>query len=136
MSNKAFPSIVGWFLVGLAGIQLIRVLRGDRGEVEDIEGGEADGKIHLKPFLLILGGLLFFAFGAKIIGFILSATVMFTATVYALNNKKTKWYIVVSIALGVALAVYLGFTQGLQIKLPWGFDFNFGGSETVVEEEW
>ncbi|MEY4988720.1 MAG: hypothetical protein RI933_353 [Actinomycetota bacterium] len=136
VSNKAFPSIIGWLLLVLAGIQLIRVIMGDRGEAEEIEGGVADKKLHLKPFALVFGGLLFFAFFAKILGFIISATVLFTAVVYALKTKKSPWFKVVPIALALSLVIYFGFTQGLQVNLPWGFDFSFNTGEVVVEEEW
>ena len=136
VSNKAFPSIIGWLLLVLAGIQLIRVIMGDRAEAEEIEGGVADKKLHLKPFALVFGGLLFFAFFAKILGFIISATVLFTAVVYALNTKKSRWFKVIPIALGLSLLIYFGFTQGLQVNLPWGFDFSFNTGEVIVEEEW
>lgn len=136
VSNQAFPSMIGWFLLALSGIQVIRVILGDRGEVEEIEGGQTDGKIHFKKFFLVLAGLLFFAFFAKMLGFILSATALFTSVVYALNPKKTKWYVTVPIALAIAVTVYVAFTYGLQIKLPWGFDFNFGGDKVEVEEGW
>ena len=136
VGSKTFPSIIGWVLVVLSIIQLIAVFRGDLGEPEDIEGGQADRKLRFKPFLLMIAGLIFFAFGVPIVGFIISATVLFTLVVFALNPKKTKWFIAIPIAAAVAVVVYLGFTLGLQLELPWGFDFNFGSSEVVVEEEW
>ncbi len=136
VSNQAFPSIIGWFLLGLSAIQLIRVIRGDRGEIEEIEGGHTDGKIHLKKFFLVLGGLVFFGLTVKILGFIVSATTLFTAVVYALNNKKSRWYVVLPIALAISVVIYLSFTYGLQIKLPFGFDFDFSGDKVEVEEGW
>ena len=136
VGSKTFPSIIGCVLVVLSIIQLIAVFRGDLGEPEDIEGGSADRALHFKPFLMMLGGLVFFAFGVPIVGFLVSATVLFTLVVFALNPKKTKWFIALPIAAAVAVVVYLGFTLGLQLELPWGFDFNFGSSEVVIEEEW
>jgi putative tricarboxylic transport membrane protein len=136
VGSKTFPSIIGWVLVVLSIIQLIAVFRGDLGEPEDIEGGSADRALHFKPFLLMIAGLVFFAFGVPIVGFIIAATVLFTLVVFALNPKKTKWFIALPIAAAVAVVVYLGFTLGLQLELPWGFDFNFGSSEVVIEEEW
>ena len=136
VGSRTFPSIIGWVLVVLSIIQLIAVFRGDLGEPEEIEGGSADRKIHLRPFLMMIIGLVFFAIGVPIIGFLISATVLFTLVVFALNPNKTRWFVAVPIAAAVAAAVYFGFTLGLQIDLPWGFDFNFGSSEVVVEEEW
>ena len=135
VGSATFPSIIGAALVVLSIIQLISVARGNLGEPEGIEGGEADNKVHLKPLVIMLAGMLVFAVGLPFIGFPIAATILFSLVVFALNTKKSKWYIVVPIALGFALAIYLAFNFGLQIKLPFGFDFNFGG-EVVVEEEW
>ena len=136
VGTRTFPSIIGWLLVVLSALQLISVARGNLGEPEGVEGGQIDSKLRLKPFFLMIAGLLVFAFGLPIIGFLISATLLFTFVVYALNPVKTKWFIAVPIAASIAAAVYFGFTLGLQIDLPWGFNFDFGSSEVVVEEEW
>jgi putative tricarboxylic transport membrane protein len=135
VGSGTFPSIVGGLLIVLSIVQLISVARGNLGEPEGIEGGEADGKVHLKPLLLMLSGLTIFAVGLPIIGFPLSATILFYLVVSALNKQPAKWYLTVLIGLAFASIIYVAFTYGLQIKLPLGFDFNFGG-EVVVEEEW
>ena len=136
VGTRTFPSIIGWLLVVLSALQLFSVLRGNLGEPEGVEGGQLDSKLRLKPFFLMMAGLLVFAFGLPIIGFLISATILFTLVVFALNPVKTKWFIAVPIAAATAAAVYFGFTLGLQIELPWGFNFDFGSSEVVVEEEW
>jgi putative tricarboxylic transport membrane protein len=136
VSNQAFPTIIGTFLLLVSGIQLVRVMLGDRGVAEEIEGGQIEGKLHFLKFFFVLGGLLFFAATVKILGFIISSTVMFTSIVYALNNKKSKWYVVLAVALALSFVVYVGFNYGLQIKLPWGINLNFGTDEVVVEEDW
>ena len=135
VGSATFPSIIGGALVALSLIQLISVARGNLGEPEGVEGGETDDTVHFRPLILMLSGMLFFAVGLPFFGFPISATVLFTLVVYALNTKNSKWYLVVPIALAFALAIYVAFTYGLQIKLPFGFDFNFGG-EVVIEEEW
>jgi putative tricarboxylic transport membrane protein len=131
-----FPSIIGGFLVLLSVLQLISVARGNLGEPESIEGGKADSKVHFKPLALMTAGLASFAIGIKFIGFPLAATILFTFVVYALNAKKPRWYVVVPFAAAFAAIIYFGFTAGLQINLPWGFDFNFNSGEVVVEEDW
>lgn len=136
VGSGTFPSIVGWILVALSGIQLISVLRGNLGQPEEVEGARIETNIYLKPFLLMLGGLLFFALTTSIIGFPIAATVLFTLVVYALKPGEAKWYVVVPIAAATALVTFFGFTLGLQIDLPIGFDFNFGTSEVIVEEDW
>ena len=136
VGSGTFPSIVGWILVALSGLQLISVARGNLGEPEEVDGARLESKTRWKPFLLMLSGLLFFALGISIVGFLVSATVLFTLVVYALGAGKTKWFIAIPIAAVTAVVVYLGFTLGLQINLPLGFDFNFGTSEVIVEEDW
>ena len=136
VGSAVFPSIIGWVTIVLSITQLISVLRGDLGQPEEVEGGKLGTKIHLKPFLLILAGLLFFALGISLIGFPIAATVLFTLVVYALSPKTPKWFVVVPIAAATALVTYFGFTLGLQIDLPIGFDTNFGTSEVIVEEDW
>lgn len=136
VGSKTFPSIIGWAMVILAGLQLISVARGNLGEPEDIEGGESDSKIHWKPFLMMVAGLLVFAIGLPYIGFPLSSTITFTLIVYALNPNKTKWHRVALIAVAFSAVIYLGFVYALQIDLPLGFDFNQTSQEVVVDEEW
>ena len=136
VASSTFPSIIGAILVALSIIQLISVARGNLGEPESIEGGTADSRANYKPLLLVTVGLVLFAAGVKFVGFPIAATTLFTFVVYALNPKKTKWFIAIPVAAGFALAIYFSFTLGLRINLPFGFDFNFGSGEVVVEEEW
>jgi putative tricarboxylic transport membrane protein len=136
VGSSTFPSIVGWVLVALAGIQLVSVIRGNLGQPEEVEGARIETKVFWKPFLLMLGGLLFFALGVPYLGFPIAATVLFTMVVYALKPGKTKWFVVVPIAAAIALVTYFGFTLGLQIDLPLWLNFDFGPAEVVVEEDW
>jgi putative tricarboxylic transport membrane protein len=135
--TRLFPSIIGSLLLFFSGIQLIQVLRGKTADPEGIEGGVSDSKPHWKPFLMILGALLFFALSVQIISFIPAATVLFTVVVYALDTKKTKWYVAIPIALVVSIITFFGFTEGLQVDLPAEVNFNFNTSDVViVEEDW
>ncbi len=136
VGSKTFPSIIGWAMVILSALQLISVARGNLGEPEGIEVGESDAKIHWKPFVLMVVGLLIFALGLPIIGFPLSSTLTFVLIVYALNPNKAKWYKVVLIAVAFSAVIYVGFVYALQIDLPLGFDFNQTSQEVVVDEEW
>jgi putative tricarboxylic transport membrane protein len=136
VASSTFPSIIGALLVLLSILQLISVARGNFGEPEEIEGGIADSRSHLKPFALVTAGLVLFAAGIKFVGFPIAATTLFTLVVYALTPGKTKWFIAIPIAAAFAVTIYIGFTLGLKINLPFGFDFNFGSGEVVVEEEW
>lgn len=136
VGSGTFPSIVGWVLVALSGVQLLSVLRGDLGQPEEVEGARIETKIYFKPFLLMLGGLFIFALGVPYLGFPIAATILFTMVVYALKPGKAQWFVVLPIAAATALVTYLGFTQGLQIDLPLWLNFDFGPAEVIVEEDW
>jgi putative tricarboxylic transport membrane protein len=136
VGSSTFPSIVGWILVALSTAQLFSVARGNLGQPEEVEGARIETKIYIKPFLLILGGLLFFALTISIVGFPIAATVLFSSVVYALKPGEAKWFVVIPIAAATALVTFYGFTLGLQIDLPFGFNSNFGTSEVIVEEDW
>jgi putative tricarboxylic transport membrane protein len=136
VGSSTFPSIVGWVLVALAGIQLFSVARGNLGQPEEVEGARIETRVFWKPFLLMLSGLLIFALGVPFIGFPIAATILFTMVVYALKPGKTKLLVVVPIAAATALVTYFGFTLGLQIDLPLWLDLNFGTTEVIVEEDW
>ena len=136
VGSSTFPSIVGWVLVALSGIQLVSVFRGNLGQPEEVEGARIETKVFWKPFLMMLAGLLIFAVGVPFIGFPIAAIILFTLVVYALKPGKTKFFVVVPIAVATALVVYFGFTLGLQIDLPLWLDLNFGPTEVVVEEDW
>jgi len=136
--TKLFPTIIGSMLVFFSSVQLFQVLRGRTADPEEIEGGVADKKVHWRPFLLILGGLLFFSLTLNVISFIPASTVLFTVVVYALNTKKTKWYVALPIALVISIFTFIGFREGLQVDLPAvpNFDIFNSSEEVIVEEEW
>jgi putative tricarboxylic transport membrane protein len=129
VTAQVVPYAIGIILVVLSLLQFIGVLRGDLGQPEGIEGGEVDSKPHLGKFFLALGGLVQFAVLVNFIGFIASGTIMFFLVALALGAKK--WWKILIVSLVVVSAVYVGFTQGLQIDLPLGINFS---TETEVEE--
>lgn len=128
---QLFAYIVGGALLLLSSWQIIQVLRGNLGKPEDIEGGEVASKPSWKGLALVFAGLLFYAFLVEILGFMVSAAVLFFLTAYALGEKRKVRLAIIS-AL-IAVAVYFGFTLGLQIDLPFGFEF-LAGNEPVSEE--
>jgi putative tricarboxylic transport membrane protein len=128
---QLFAYIVGGSLLLLSTWQIIQVLRGNLGKPEEIEGGDFKSTPNWKALGLVLAGLLFYAFLVEIIGFMLCAAVLFYLVASALGEKRRIRLIFISIA--IAVVVYFGFTAGLQISLPFGFEF-IPGNEPVVEE--
>jgi putative tricarboxylic transport membrane protein len=128
---QLFAYIVGAALLLLSSWQIIQVLRGNLGQPEQIEGGEFKSTPNWKALFLVLAGLVFYALLVEVIGFMLCAAVLYFLVATALGEKRRLRLAAISIA--IAVVVYFGFTAGLQISLPFGFDF-IPGNEPVVEE--
>jgi putative tricarboxylic transport membrane protein len=59
----------------------------------------------------------------------ISSTILFFSVAWTLGERK--WLRLLLISAAVSVAIYYGFTAGLQLKLPLGFEFLF---PTEVEE--
>jgi putative tricarboxylic transport membrane protein len=129
---KAFAIGVGAFMLILTSLQLIAVLRGDRGVPDGIEGGEVKEKSNWRALLIIIGGMLYHIFTLELLGFIAGTIPLFIAVAYALGERR--WLRMSISAVLMTVITFFVFTQLLQLNLPVGFEFIFG--ETVVEEEW
>jgi putative tricarboxylic transport membrane protein len=129
---KAFAIGVGAFMLLLTSLQLIAVLRGDRGIPDGIEGGEVKEKSNWRALLIIIGGILYHIFTLETLGFIAGTIPLFLAVAYALGERR--WLRMGLSAVLMTVITFFVFTQLLQLNLPVGFDFIFG--ETEVEEEW
>jgi len=131
VSPKIFAYAIGIALTSLSLFQIFQVLRGNLGEPEGIEAGEVTQKGNWRSLAIAIGSLLFYVVLLQTLGFILSATVLFTGVAYALGAKKL-WRIAI-VAVLVSVAIYFGFTQGLQLQLPAGFEFVPGNAPEDVE---
>ena len=131
VSPKIFAYAVGIALTSLSLFQIFQVLRGNLGEPEGIEAGEVSQKGDWKSLAIAIGSLVFYVVFLQLIGFVATATVLFSGVAYSLGAKKL-WRIVL-IALLVSTAIYVGFTQGLQLQLPAGFEFIPGNDPADVE---
>jgi putative tricarboxylic transport membrane protein len=118
---KAFAIGVGFTLLILTSLQIIAVLRGDRGKAEGIEGGSLASKSNWRSLLIIIGAVVFHIFALELIGFILATIPLFVAVAYALG--ETKWVRSLIVATVIAVGTFFGFTEGLKLDLPVGFEF-------------
>jgi putative tricarboxylic transport membrane protein len=118
---KAFAIGVGFLLLGLTTYQIISVLRGNRGKPDEIEGGEFIGKSNWRALGIVVGAIVFHIFALELIGFILATIPLFMAVVYALGDRK--WIRSLIVATVISVGTYVGFTEGLQLDLPAGFEF-------------
>lgn len=127
---KVFPFIIAISLMVLSSLQLISVIRGNLGKPEDIEGGTQVSKPNWKGLGIVIGALVAFILLQEIIGFMISATILFFSVAWTLGERK--WLRLLLISIAISVAIYFGFTAGLQLNLPLGFEFLF----PAEVEEW
>jgi putative tricarboxylic transport membrane protein len=118
---KIFAIGVGFLLLFLTSIQIVAVLRGDRGKPEGIEGGEFSNKPNWRSLAIVIGAIVYHIFALELIGFILATIPLFVAVAYALGEKK--WVRSVIVATVLTVGTFFGFTEGLKLDLPIGFEF-------------
>ena len=115
---KALPMIVGGLLLICAVLLTVNVLRGGRGEAEAGEDVDLTHPSDWKTVLPLAG-----AFIANILlidwaGWVISGTVLFWGSVWALGSRHYVRDGLISLAL--ALLTFYGFYLGLGIALPAG----------------
>ena len=115
---KALPMIVGGLLLICAVLLAVNVLRGGRGEAEAGEDVDLTHPADWKTVLPLAG-----AFIANILlidwaGWVISGTVLFWGSVWALGSRHYVRDGIISLAL--ALLTFYGFYLGLGIALPAG----------------
>lgn len=120
---KVFAFMVGILMFILSAIQLVAVLRGAKGEPEGIEAGTTSNQPNWKAFVIVLAGLISYATLVEIVGFLIMGPVLYFAVAKAIGSKNN--FLTAVIAIVLSTLVFLGFTQGLQLYLPLGFDFIF-----------
>ena len=117
---EVFAYMVGGLLFALSGLQILAVLRGDRGTPEGVEGGVAVGDAKWKSFGLLVAGLLAYTALLEILGFPIMGAVLFFMVAWALGAKPRLR--LGAIALVVSALIFVSFNEGLQLQLPSGLD--------------
>lgn len=115
---KTLPIIVGVLLLVCAVMLAVNVMRGGRGEAEASEDVDLTHPSDWKTVLPLAG-----AFIANILlidwaGWVISGTVLFWGSVWALGSRHYVRDGLISLAL--ALLTFYGFYLGLGIALPAG----------------
>ena len=132
VSPKVVAYAVGIALTVLSLYQIFQVLKGNLGQPDGIEGGEISKEANWGALGAAIGSLLFYAIFVQILGFIISASVLFAGIALALGAKNKLRVAIIAVVLSTIL--YFSFTMGLQLPLPAGFDF-VPGLEPV-DQEW
>jgi putative tricarboxylic transport membrane protein len=115
---KAVPYLVGALLLVCAVLLVRNVLKGGRGEAE---GGEDVDLTHPSDWRTVLPLLVAFLLNILLIdtaGWVISGTILFWGSVWALGSRRYVRDGLISVAL--ALATFYGFYLGLGIALPAG----------------
>ena len=115
---KVVPLLVAGMLLVCAVLLAVDVLRGGQGELEAGEDVDLDQSSDWRTVLLLVA-----AFVANIalidrVGWVISGTVLFWGSVYALGSRHYVRDAVVAVVLSVA--TFYGFYVGLGIALPAG----------------
>lgn len=124
---KVFAYIVGALMFVLSAIQLWAVWRGNRGVPEGIETGVEAEKPNWKALGIVMAGLVAYAALVEFFGFLIMGPLLYFAVAKAVGAKGNVRIAIVSVV--VAGAVFVAFTQGLQLYLPLGFDFLYSPAE-------
>lgn len=134
---RVFELGIGGLLFVLASLQVIAVLRGDRGTPHDIEGGAVQDSANWKSLLAIIIAIAYHILTIETLGFILATIPVFVTIGMALGEKR--WVKLLLTAIPVVVITYFVFTRGLQIELPAGFEFLQDASAPApesTEETW
>ncbi len=132
VSPKVVAYAVGFTLTALSLSQIFQVLRGNLGTPDGIEGGEISKEANWVSLGIAIGSLVFYAVFVQILGFIISASVLFAGIAFALGAKHRLRVILIAVSLSAIL--YFSFTMGLQLPLPAGFEFVPGLEQQ--DQEW
>jgi putative tricarboxylic transport membrane protein len=117
---EVFAYMVGGLLFVLSGLQILAVLRGDRGTPEGVEGGVAVGDAKWKSFGLLVAGLLAYTALLEILGFPIMGAVLFFMVAWALGARPRLRLGLITLV--VSALIFVGFNEGLQLQLPSGLD--------------
>jgi putative tricarboxylic transport membrane protein len=129
---KAFAIAIGSILLFLSSLQIIAVLRGDKGEPDEIEGGVLVEKSNWKALILVIGAFLFHIFTLELFGFIIATIPLFFIIAFALGERR--WLRTLIVATVLTVGTYFAFTEGLQLQLPAGFEFLEPAPEVIIDE--
>lgn len=125
ISPRAFPYMVGAFLIVVSAGLIVTVLRGNLAIPEGTEPGDPFVPADFKTMSLVVAGIAGHVILLEKLGFVIAATVSFYLVAYAFGARRiVKDF---AIALAFALITYFAFTEGLNIRLPEGILENLFG---------
>jgi putative tricarboxylic transport membrane protein len=115
---RAMPIIVASLLLVCAVLLAVNVIRGGQGEAEGGEDVDLTHPSDWRTVLPLLGAFLLNVLLIDLVGWVISGTILFWGSVWALGSRKYLRDGLISVAL--AVLTFYGFYLGLGIKLPAG----------------
>ncbi|OFI39353.1 hypothetical protein BIU82_14800 [Arthrobacter sp. SW1] len=115
---RTMPIIIGCLLLVSAAALAIAVLRGSRGQAEEGEDVDLSHPSDWKTVVPLVGAFVLNILLIDAAGWVISGTLLFWGSVWALGSRHYIRDGLISLAL--ALGTFYGFYFGLGIKLPAG----------------
>jgi putative tricarboxylic transport membrane protein len=115
---KTLPYIVGTLLLVCAVLLAINVMRGGHGEAEDGEDVDLTHPTDWRTVVPLLGAFVLNIALIDTVGWVISGTLLFWGSVWALGSRRYIRDAVISVVM--ALGTFYGFYLGLGILLPAG----------------
>ncbi|MBT2511986.1 tripartite tricarboxylate transporter TctB family protein [Arthrobacter sp. ISL-30] len=115
---RTMPIIVASLLLVCAVLLAVNVIRGGQGEAEGGEDVDLTHPSDWRTVLPLLGAFVLNVLLIDVVGWVISGTILFWGSVWALGSRKYVRDGLISVAL--AVLTFYGFYLGLGIKLPAG----------------
>ncbi|MFI2646734.1 tripartite tricarboxylate transporter TctB family protein [Micromonospora fulviviridis] len=115
---KPVPILLGVLLLVIAVIYAVDVARGGAGEPEAGEDVDLSLPIDWRTVLLLIGAFLVNAVLIDRLGWVISGTILFWGSAYALGNRHYVRNLLIAVAL--SLITFYTFAIGLGVDLPAG----------------
>ncbi|WP_262282908.1 tripartite tricarboxylate transporter TctB family protein [Micromonospora sp. MA102] len=115
---KPVPILLGVLLLVIAVIYAVDVARGGAGEPEAGEDVDLSLPIDWRTVLLLVGAFLVNAVLIDRLGWVISGTILFWGSAYALGNRHYVRNLLIAVAL--SLITFYTFAIGLGVDLPAG----------------
>ncbi|RGC70753.1 Tripartite tricarboxylate transporter TctB family protein [Micromonospora sp. MW-13] len=115
---KPVPLLLGALLLVVAAIYAVDVARGGRGEPEAGEDVDLTTPVDWRTVLLLIGAFLVNAVLIDRLGWVISGTLLFWGSAFALGNRHHVRNLLIAVAL--SLVTFYTFAIGLGVSLPAG----------------
>lgn len=115
---KPVPILLGVLLLVIAVIYAVDVARGGAGEPEAGEDVDLTVPVDWRTVLLLIGAFLVNAVLIDRLGWVISGTILFWGSAYALGNRHYVRNLLIAVAL--SLITFYTFAIGLGVDLPAG----------------